>query len=80
MLNPDCTPGEVDGHLPGLIVAICGCGWTRDGFESRSAAFRAQKAHRFPPPPSTAVEEPVEEPRTPSYAGGLAVPFRRPSS
>lgn len=56
-LNPDCTKGAVDGRVPGAVTASCGCGWVEAGHQSRSAAKRAQKAHRFPPvpPPSPAL-------------------------
>jgi hypothetical protein len=53
-LNPDCTPGRVvPDELalePGRHRVFCGCGWEAGGFESKSAASRAQKAHRFPGP------------------------------
>ena len=56
MLNPDCTPGWTepqkgpDGLPTALHVACCGCGWSEPGYDSKSAAKRAQREHRFPGP------------------------------
>ena len=55
-LNPLCTPGTVvpDVAVPfalPLYVAICGCGWHEGGFDSKTKAKAAQRAHRFPPLP-----------------------------
>lgn len=63
-LNPLCTPGQVvpDPAEDGAHAALCGCGWSEGGFPSRSAAKRAQRAHRFPP-------------RTTPAVGGLYIEF-----